>query len=220
MNEKKRILIASADRPYADKLATILDTYGYNTDNSTTADETADFLLNVPYECIILNVVDGRVNNEQLIGFLHADVQNTPLLVLDEVILESNDDTSAGVTPKEIMRRIRATIRKKHASKEFPTVIKSAKEQLSIDTESRTIYKNKKPVAMTTLEYDLLLYFIKHNKQPFSRKELLEDVWKIDTDTINDAYLRNVDTSIKNIRKKLDVSSIYAVRKIGYKWDE
>lgn len=85
-----------------------------------------------------------------------------------------------------------------------------------MNTSSHEVFVNDALVSLTHKEYELLLLFIKYPDFVFTRKQLLEKIWKyeynIDT--------RTVDTHIKTLRHKLDSAGSYIITLVrsGYKF--
>jgi len=91
---------------------------------------------------------------------------------------------------------------------------------LSIDPDSRQVTLNKEPIALTALEFELLLFLANNPGKVWRRSELLQEVW--DYDYVGDQ--RVVDVHIGQIRRKIEsklgkVSMIQTVRGVGYKFE-
>lgn len=85
---------------------------------------------------------------------------------------------------------------------------------LTIDYESRKLYLENKVLRMTTKEFDLMEFFIRHRGMILSRDKILDSVWGYD-------YVggyRSVDTLVKKLRAKLtkDYPYIQTVYGVGY----
>lgn len=74
-------------------------------------------------------------------------------------------------------------------------------------------------VDLSYIEYDLLVLFLQNKNKIFSREDFLKIIWgESGSKNINDP--RIVDSHIKNLRKKIEVSSIKTIRGVGYQWIE
>ena len=94
---------------------------------------------------------------------------------------------------------------------------KIAVDDIEIDLESNIVYKNSVPVELTALEYRLLLIFANNKGVLLSRSQILDKIWDIDGNFVEDNTL-TVD--IKRLREKLGKSiNIETVRGIGYRVD-
>ena len=81
--------------------------------------------------------------------------------------------------------------------------------------EEHTVLRDGRPVELTPKEFDLLLFFVKHPRQVFTRSALLDQIWGFD-------YLgdtRTVDIHIQRLRRKADLGEqLVTVFGVGYKY--
>jgi DNA-binding response OmpR family regulator len=95
----------------------------------------------------------------------------------------------------------------------------SDKENIVVNLNQSTLYKNGRPVHLTQLEYDLVIYFLKNKNTLLNREDIVSKIWYEDKD--NQVNLRKVDSFVKKVRAKLgDLQSIKSVRGLGYRWEE
>ncbi len=88
---------------------------------------------------------------------------------------------------------------------------------VTIDTVSGKVYKEGEEVALTALEFRLLLTFFNYPKKLFTREEILNQIWDVAGNFVNDNTLT---VYIKRIREKLGDSKgklIETVRGVGYR---
>ena len=84
-----------------------------------------------------------------------------------------------------------------------------------ISEEERTVRKNGVLLELTPKEFDLLLFFVKHPRQVFTREFLLEQLW--DYSYLGDS--RTIDIHIQRIRRKLSMEQqLVTVFGVGYKY--
>ncbi|MBB4909625.1 winged helix-turn-helix domain-containing protein [Actinophytocola algeriensis] len=90
-------------------------------------------------------------------------------------------------------------------------------ERLRIVPYSRTVLRRGRPIPLTRLEFDLLLYLTQRPKRVLPRRTLMAEVWGID-EPLNS---RTVDVHIRRLRDKLgpDRPRITTVRGVGYRFD-
>ena len=87
---------------------------------------------------------------------------------------------------------------------------------LTIDTASHTVRVAGEEVSLTPKEFELLLFFVKHPRQVFSREQLLARIWGYDFYGDN----RTVDIHVQRLRKKLGIGSeLVTVFGVGYKYE-
>jgi len=121
---------------------------------------------------------------------------------------------------RELISRIKTVLRRyqKHA----PTKSFIELNGIQIHTQEGKVYKNGQEILLTALEYRLLLIFANHIGQVLSRSQLLEQIWDVAGDFVNDNTLT---VYIKRLREKLEDDPqhpqiIKTVRGLGYKVGE
>ncbi len=118
---------------------------------------------------------------------------------------------------RELLSRIKSVLRRYHKQMQTKTVIEI--ENIKINTLEGKVYKNGVEVILTALEYRLLLIFANHIGQVLSRNQLLEQIWDVAGDFVNDNTLT---VYIKRLREKLEDQPqnpiiVKTVRGVGYK---
>ncbi len=90
-------------------------------------------------------------------------------------------------------------------------------KDIIVNLDERKVYIEEKEVRLTKLEYDLLLFFLKHKQKILDREILLHEVWKDD----KDVQKRTINVTINRLRKKIDPTGekvyIVPIHGIGYK---
>lgn len=118
---------------------------------------------------------------------------------IDRVIgfeLGADDYISKPFSPRELMLRIKAVLRRQQTTTNTPT------EHHAIfyhDTEKARIYFQQQPLLLTKSEYVLLATLIAHPQRVFSRELLLERLGSVSENSTD----RAIDTHIKELRAKL-----------------
>jgi len=118
---------------------------------------------------------------------------------------------------RELLSRIKMVLRRYHKQPQSTTLIEI--QNIRINTLEGKVYKNDSEVLLTALEYRLLLIFANHIGQVLSRNQLLEKIWDVAGDFVNDNTLT---VYIKRLREKLEdepqnPSIIKTIRGLGYK---
>ncbi|MBQ6540402.1 MAG: winged helix-turn-helix transcriptional regulator, partial [Oscillospiraceae bacterium] len=90
-----------------------------------------------------------------------------------------------------------------------------------LDTQRGTLTNNRAEISLSTLEYRLLLVFVNNRGNLLSRARLLEEIWDVAGDFVNDNTLT---VYIKRLREKLEddpqsPAVIKTVRGLGYRMD-
>lgn len=118
---------------------------------------------------------------------------------------------------RELLSRIKSVLRRYHKSSQTQGIINM--DQVRMNTLEGKVYKNGAEISLTALEYRLLLVFGNHIGQVLSRNQLLEQIWDVAGDFVNDNTLT---VYIKRLREKLEddpqhPTMIKTVRGLGYK---
>ena len=97
-----------------------------------------------------------------------------------------------------------------HSQKQMETIT----EHINFDYASgEFIYDDT--TILSTKEQEIIQFFLQNKNLPLTRKIILDGVWNDNSENISE---RNVDTVIKNLRKKIKLKNIITVHGIGYKW--
>lgn len=118
--------------------------------------------------------------------------------------------------PRELVSRIRSVLRR---SGRAQSVV--ALGNVSVDTEKGIVTKNGAEIALSALEFRLLLAFVNNRGRLLSRNALLEEIWDAGGDFVNDNTLT---VYIKRLREKIEDDPqrpeiIKTVRGLGYRVD-
>ncbi|MGE6260074.1 response regulator transcription factor [Heyndrickxia sporothermodurans] len=118
---------------------------------------------------------------------------------------------------RELLSRIKTVLRRYH--KYFPNQSIIEIKNVRINSLEGKVYKNGVEIPLTALEYRLFLIFANHIGQVLSRSQLLEQIWDVAGDFVNDNTLT---VYIKRLREKLEDDPqhpvlIKTVRGLGYK---
>ena len=132
--------------------------------------------------------------------------------------LEMGDDyISKPFRPRELLSRIRNVLR--HYESESSIV--SLPCGVSVDTEKGLVFRKNEEITLSALEYRLLMVFVDNRGRLLTRNKLLEDIWDIAGDYVNDNTLT---VYIKRLREKIEDDPqnpviIKTVRGLGYRMD-
>lgn len=118
---------------------------------------------------------------------------------------------------RELLSRIQSVLRRYQRQVKPNSVIEI--DYIRVDTLRGKVFKNNEEVTLTALEYRLLLIFVNHLGQVLTRDQLLDQIWDVAGDFVNDNTLT---VYIKRLREKLEDNPskptlIKTIRGLGYK---
>ena len=120
-------------------------------------------------------------------------------------------------SPKELVARVRAVLRRVDASVEAPALVRAG--DLEIDTAKRTVNMTGRAVDLTPTEFELLLHFARSPGRVYTRSQLLDALHGV----AFESYERAIDAHMKNLRRKLEPDPAHpqyllTVYGVGYKY--
>ena len=221
-----KVLVIEDEISINDILSSALRSEGYSVRSAFNGKEARTLL-----ESFSPNIVLLDVNLPDESGFdICKDITKTysiPILMLtartdivDKVLgleLGADDYITKPFHIKEVLARVKIALKRvdKYKYKSEDNFL-SLNNNLKINYDSRTIYKNDEPIKLKPREYELLEFLSKNRNKVFSRDVLLNQIWGFDYDGDE----RTVDVHIRRLRSKLDEnqepSIIETVFSIGY----
>ena len=220
----KKILLIEDNEAIIMGLKYSLEQENFQVISAKTAKESKEKLDNKNIDIVLLDVSlpDGngfeickeiKEKNDIPIIFLTAQDEETSIVLgLD---LGADDYIVKPFRTRELISRIKSVLRR-YGKKEENNIIQY--KDIKIDTISAKVYKNNKEIIFTSLEYRILLMLFTNQNKLITREQLLEKIWDIAGNFVNDNTLT---VYIKRIREKLeDDSIIKTVRGLGYRIGE
>ena len=219
-----RILVVEDDRVIATGLEYSLQQEGYDVKNAYSYKEAKEQIENVQYDLYLLDITLPDGNGYDLCKAIKKK-KDTPVIFLtaleDEVNVVMGLDFGADdyiIKPfriRELMSRIRSVLRRYHKENEDNVVYVA---DIEINVRENRIYKNNVEIILTAMEFRLLLQLLNHRGQVLTRNQLLEGIWDVSGDFVNDNTLT---VYIKRLREKLEDDMcnpviIKTIRGIGY----
>lgn len=220
----QKILIVENDDSIVHTLKEYLRGENFETTSVSGQKSAEDQIYKHPFDLLLADVSlddgDGfcvcsaaKKINLPVIFLTASGDENSVIKGLD---MGADDYISKPFRPRELVSRIRNVLRHYSSNKTIVML-----ENVAIDTEKGTIKKNNKEINLSALEYRLLLTFVNNRGHLLSRNKLLEDIWDIAGDFVNDNTLT---VYIKRLREKIEndpqnPSIIKTVRGIGYRVD-
>lgn len=226
MKDSAKILLVEDDREIVENLTEFLRTEGYLVKSADTQAGAMALLEREPFDLILLDVTLRQGNGYSVCTAVKA-VYDIPVIFLtalgDEfsvvtgLDMGADDYISKPFRPRELVSRMKSVLRR--AGRTQPVV---SVRDVRIDTEKGLVTKNGQEVFLSALEYRLLLVFVNHRGMVLTRSLLLDEIWDIAGDFVNDNTLT---VYIKRLREKIEKDPqkpeiILTVRGMGYRLGE
>jgi two-component system response regulator MtrA len=218
-----RILVVDDDTALAEMIGIVLDTEGFETVFCADGAEAVEAFRAERPDLVLLDLMLPGMDGIEICTRLRSE-SGVPIIMLTartdtaDVVrgLESGADDYIvkPFNPKELVARIRTRLR--------PTAAESAEVlrigDLAVDVAAHEVRRDDAPIALTPLEFELLVALASKPQQVFSREMLLEQVWgyhyKADT--------RLVNVHVQRLRAKVELDAdnpkiVTTVRGVGYR---
>ncbi|MDE6593299.1 MAG: response regulator transcription factor [Oscillospiraceae bacterium] len=224
MSEKK-ILIVDDEKNIRNVISEYAKFDGFLTAEAEDGMAAVEMCRNEDYDLIIMDIMMPKLDGYSAVREIRKTKQ-IPVIMLsargeeyDKLFgfeLGVDDYVTKPFSPKELLARIRAVIKRSSGGKDSPGE-RLKFEGLEINMAGREVIVDGKPAALTPKEYDLLFYLVRSKGIALSREKLLEEVWGYDFYGDD----RTVDTHIKMLRNSLGEyrKFIVTLRGMGYKFD-
>ena len=218
-----RILVVDDDSSLAEMLTIVLQGEGFDTTVVSDGAQALPTVRESAPDLVLLDLMLPGMNGIDVCRAIRAE-SGVPVVMLtaktdtvDIVLgLESGADDYIvkPFKPKELVARIRARLRRA----EEPTPEQLAIGDLVIDVAGHSVKRDGQPIALTPLEFDLLVALARKPWQVFTREVLLEQVWgyrhAADTRLVN-VHVQRLRSKVERDPERPEV--VLTVRGVGYK---
>ena len=216
------ILVLEDDSKLNQAVCTYLNDSGFQAKGCLRANDAYDEMYNNLYDLIISDIMMPEINGFEFAENVRSVNKHIPIL-----FMSARDDLPAKqkgfqlgiddymVKPielSELEMRVRALLRRANIEIDHKLTVGN----LELDADGLTAAVDDEEVSVTTREFNILYKLLSYPKKTFSRAQLMDEFWGVDTDT----SLRAVDVYITKLRDKFsacDGFEIKTVRGLGYK---
>jgi two-component system alkaline phosphatase synthesis response regulator PhoP len=229
------ILIVEDDDAIATGLALNLKLAGRSTSIARDGDDAIEQATNEEFELVLLDINLPKKNGLEVLSSLRAADNVVPVIVLsardgeyDKVAalrLGADDYVTKPFALAELLARIDAVLRRAAPPSTSPPIAPPPCADMlgwtgvTIDLAQRVVHKHGVEVKLTHLEFELLVFFVRHPNQVFARTQLFNLVWGQSVGSV-----RTVDNFVGQLRKRFEVDPeaprhFITVRGSGYRFD-
>lgn len=219
-----KLLLVEDDRSIVSNLTAFLNSEGFSVTAASGQRDAETRLAEGSFDLVLADIALADGNGLAVCGiakqkglpviFLTASADETS--VVTGLDMGADDYISKPFRPRELVSRIRSVLRRCGRSQ---SVVQLG--SLSVDMEKGVVLKNGQDAYLSALEYRLLLILLNNRGVVLSRSKLLEAIWDVAGDFVNDNTLT---VYIKRLREKIEDDPqnpriIRTVRGLGYKVD-
>jgi DNA-binding response OmpR family regulator len=211
----KRILIIEDEKSIAELERDYLEINGFTVDIVLTGAEGIEQALSQPYDLILLDLMLPQIDGFEICKRIRV-AKDIPIIIVsakkedyDKVRglgLGADDYLVKPFSPNEMIARVKAHLARyeRLIGKQSGT---SSREiytgGLYIDQNARRVFCNNQEVPFTTKEFDLLTFMAQNPNQVFSKEQLFERIWGLDST----GDISTVTVHIRKLREKIEEDS-------------
>ncbi len=220
-----RLLLVEDDRDIVANLTAFLKAEGFQVEQASGQREALQRMEEMPFQLVLLDIslADGNgftvcsaIKSQYGIPVIFLTASGDEYSTVTGFELGADDYIAKPFRPRELILRIRNILRLTGAA---GSTIQLG--DVLVDTEKGTATKQGRDLYLSALEYRLLLMFLHHRGAVLTRTQLLENIWDIAGEFVNDNTLT---VYIKRLREKIEDDPqnpvlIKTVRGLGYRVD-
>ena len=220
----QRILLVEDDPAIARSMTEFLQSEGFSVHSAAGQREAEGLLGPGAFELLLVDVslADGSgfgvcASAKQYgLPVIFVTASGDESSVVAGLDMGADDYIAKPFRPRELVSRVRSVLRRCGSQ----SVVSLG--SIRVDADKAVVTKNGKELSLSALEYRILLVFLSNRGRVLTRARLLEEIWDVAGDYVNDNTLT---VYIKRLREKLEDDPqqpriIKTVRGIGYRVDE
>lgn len=218
-----KILIIEDEHRIAQAIKKGLEQERYTVDLAFDGNRGFDLASSGDFDLVILDLMLPGMDGLTLCHELRAQNIEVPVLILSArgQVVDRIDGLNNGADDyltkpfsfEELLARVKALLRRPKAISQTKLKV----EDLILDVESGTVIRRGTNIRLSSREFSLLEYLMRHKGKVLSKDQIINSVWDYDSNVLPNT----VEAFIKNLRKKVDEpfgkELIHTMRGFGYK---
>jgi DNA-binding response OmpR family regulator len=222
-HDAARLLLIEDEPGIVDFVRRGLEAEGFIVEAAMDGIEGERMALGGSFDAIVLDLMLPRRGGLEVLESVRRTMPNVPVIVLTArgEIEDRVGGLDAGavdylVKPfsmAELVARVRAQLRV--IAQASSSTLRA--EGIEVDLLTRKVRRDSQAVTLSTTEFELLVYLLRHHGQVVSREQILSSVWGYEHDPATNV----VDVYVGYLRRKLgrggEAAPIFTVRAVGYR---
>lgn len=198
-----KILVVEDEADVRETLCDWLTTEKYLVESTASGADALQLLQQFPFDVIVLDWQLPDLTGPEVLKRFRADGGKTPVIFLtgrNDIVSKTtgldagaDDYLTKPVALPELSARIRVCLRRSTGSQSL--IIGN----VTVETENRMVTVDGERIHLTTKEYRLLEFLMRHPKQTFGARDLLNHVWPSDAEIMEST----VRVCVKTLRTKI-----------------
>ena len=218
-----RILVVDDERVIVKGIKFNLENEGYEVETGFDGEQAVAMAKAGQFDLIILDLMMPKIDGLQACMRIR-EFSNVPIIMLtardedtDKVIgfeCGADDYVTKPFNILELKARIRAMLRRTAGTAKQMEGQRLSLGVITLDSDTRSAWKNGEPVELTAKEFDIIELLAKHPGRVYSRENLLNLIWGYEYQGDD----RTVDVHIRRLREKLEpnpASPVHILTKWG-----
>jgi DNA-binding response OmpR family regulator len=200
------VLLIDDDDRHSSLLKTYLERFGMTLHRAADGDEGLQMVAELEPDLVLLDIMlpgrDGlevcrEIRRRSQLPVVMLTARGDLVDRVSGLELGADDYIAKPFEPRELVARIHTVLRRSQAASPASDLLRF--EGLEIDQTARTVSVDGRPVDLTSMEHELLVYLARHPGAKISRDDILNELRGIDSAILT----RSVDIMVSRLRQKL-----------------
>jgi two-component system phosphate regulon response regulator PhoB len=223
-----QVLVADDEADVVNLVTQSLSAAGFQVTRACDGQDALDKARRIEPALVVLDLMMPKLTGTEVLRALKSDPRTAAIAVVmltarkeevDRIVsleLGADDYVTKPFSPRELTLRVKSILSRR--SGPLPVSRFATIGNIMIDRDAHEVKAKGRRVDLTAVEYKLLNALIRQPGRVFSREELLNAVWGVDSEI----EIRTVDTHLRRLRDKLGnaAEQVQTVRGFGYRLDD
>jgi len=202
----------------ANPIKRALELQKYAVDVAYDGEAAADMAIGESYDLMVLDLMLPKIDGMEVCRRVRHEGVKTPILMLtakgqisdkvEGLDVGADDYMVKPFSFEELFARVRALVRRSVGNEEAVLKVKN----LTLDPVTFKVMVDNKNVEVSSKEFAILEYLLRHKNQVITREKIVNHVWNYDADILPNT----VEVHVKHLRGKIGNDIIKTVRGFGY----